>query len=276
MTNAVQLNGVILRDFDPRDLAWYQQRKAYEESVSSLYFLIYQSGIRNFCDVGANYGLIGILAKQHGLRVLCVEADPGLIAKIEANFAGNDLHCSALINAIAGASRITDSIFSLNPSSSLDNRVCMPGWDQVDVPTVRLADLMAEHGFDEDGVFIKIDTQGYEAQVIEGLDPLLDELRHWYIKMEFAPAWLESQGTAPLQLLQSLLTRFEVVEFPERIVYGTPSLAALFSYPLRHDQAAEFLDYVVSLNRNRRGWVDLLVRPALQVPTQVGRSADHQ
>jgi len=50
------------------------------------------------------------------------------------------------------------------------------------------------------------------------------------------------------------------IEPPERITYGTPSLASLFAYPLHAVQAADFLDYVVSLNRNRRGWVDLLLR----------------
>jgi predicted RNA methylase len=123
MTNEVQLNGVVLRDFDPRDPAWYQQRKACEESASSLYSLIRRAGLRNFCDVGANYGLVGMLAARQGLRVLCVEADPRLIPRIAANFAANNLTCAAPINAIAGACPNRESFFSLNPSSSLDNRV---------------------------------------------------------------------------------------------------------------------------------------------------------
>jgi hypothetical protein len=119
---------------------------------------------------------------------------------------------------------------------------------------------MMVEGFDSEGVFIKIDTQGYEAQVIEGLEPVLGKLPDWCIKIEFAPYWLESQGTVPLQFLQSLLARFEVVEFPERITYGTVSLASLFVNPLQAVEEAEFLDYVVSLNRNRSGWIDLLLR----------------
>lgn len=260
MTQEVRLNGVVMRDFEPGDISWYQQRHAYEESASQLYRLIRAAGVVNFCDVGANYGLNGMLAARQGLRVLCIEADPRLIARIEANFDANELRCAAIVNAIAGASTDSDSYFCLNPSSSLDNRVRMPDWERVGVPTLRLTDVMRDAGFDRDTTFIKIDTQGYESRVIDGLLPLLQELPAWFIKMEFAPFWLESQGTVPLELLNSLLDRFEVVEYPSRIPYGAPSLESLFAHPLKKSDAADFHDYVVSLNGNRRGWVDLLLR----------------
>lgn len=121
------------------------------------------------------------------------------------------------------------------------------------VRTVRVADLILEHGFNEGGVFLKIDTQGFEEKVLRGLEPYIGVRSDWMIKMEFAPLWLESQGTDPVVLLESLLERFDVAEFPERITFNTPSLDAFFLFPVRADQAEDFVHYVTTLNRGRRG-----------------------
>lgn len=261
MTSTVEINQLVLSALDPRDAGWYKQRKACEETSSLMYPLIRQAGYTHFCDVGTNYGLVGILAAKQGLQVLCIEADPRLIAPIETHFATNGVFFVALKNAIAGAQADERSTFCLNPTSTLDNRVNMPQWESVPVPTVRVADLIEQYGFDRHKLFIKIDTQGFEENVLKGLDPYLSTHRDWAIKMEFAPQWLESQKTDPLALLNSLLDRFDVVEFPERITFGTPSLDELFRHPIKPDQAASFLEYVIQLNSARRGWVDLLVRP---------------
>ncbi|MEF8733000.1 MAG: FkbM family methyltransferase [Candidatus Accumulibacter meliphilus] len=253
MNSELQLNDIVLCQLDPRDSPWYEQRKACEESVSSLYPLIRQAGFRNFCDVGANYGLVGLLAARQGLRVMCVEADPRLVPCVRRNFLANNLQFAALVNAIAGDAASDETTFSLNPTSSLDNRVSMPSWEHVRVRTVRVADLILEHGFNEGGVFLKIDTQGFEEKVLRGLEPYIGVRSDWMIKMEFAPLWLESQGTDPVVLLESLLERFDVAEFPERITFNTPSLDAFFLFPVRADQAEDFVHYVTTLNRGRRG-----------------------
>ena len=257
----LQINQLAFAALDPRDVNWYKQRKTWEETTSALYPLAREAGFDRFLDVGANHGMVGIIAAKNGFEVLCVEADPRLIPAIERHFADNGVAPVAIVNAIAGASADASTTFSFNPSSTLDNRVDMPNWEKVPVPTIALHELLARHGFDQRPLFVKIDTQGFEAQVLAGLAPRLDGRRDWMIKMEFAPHWLESQGTAPLELLQSLIARFEVAEFPERITWGTPGLAALFQAPVRAEDAVRFLAYVRNLNRDDRGWVDLLVRP---------------
>ena len=261
MTAPFQLNQLTLSALDPRDLPWYRQRPAYEETSSLLYPLIRQAGFERMLDIGANYGLVGMLAARQGLQVLCVEADPRLIPAIERHFADNGLSCVALVNAIAGAAADAGTTFSLNPTSTLDNRVDMPQWEKLPVPTMAMATLIAQHGFDRGPLFIKIDTQGFEERVIAGLMPYLERRGDWAIKMEFAPAWLVSQRTDPLALLHALIERFEVVEFPERITWGTPSFDALFSRSIPAAEAEAFVAYVRNLNSADRGWVDLLVRP---------------
>ena len=261
MALPLQINQLSFAALDPRDVNWYKQRKTWEETSSLLYPLARQAGFECFLDIGANHGMVGIIAAKNGFEVLCIEADPRLIPAIERHFADNGVAPVAIVNAIAGAHADTTTTFSFNPSSTLDNRVDMPSWTKVPVPTIAAADLLAPHGFDRRPLFIKIDTQGFEAQVLAGLAPVLDGRDDWMIKMEFAPQWLESQGAGPLELLRSLIARFDAVEFPERITWGTPTLSALFQTPLREQDSASFLAYVRNLNRDERGWVDLLVRP---------------
>lgn len=261
MPTPLQINHLLLAQIDPRDLNWYRQRKACEETSSALYPLIRQAGFERFLDIGANYGLVGMLAARQGLPVICVEADPRLVPAIERHFADNGLAPVAVVNAIAGAAPSTQTTFSLNPTSTLDNRVDMPQWEKLPVPTMAMATLIAQHGFDRGPLFIKIDTQGFEERVIAGLMPYLERRGDWAIKMEFAPAWLVSQRTDPLALLRVLIEHFEVVEFPERITWGTPSFDALFSRSIPAAEAEAFVAYVRNLNSADRGWVDLLVRP---------------
>lgn len=244
------------------DANWYAQRHVFEEKASFLYQMLKSENYSNFVDVGANYGFISLLAKQKnpGLNVLAVEADTRLCDLIEKNFLANAVLPPKIINAIVGAVASQDSTFSINPSGTLDNRVHMPNWEKISVPTVRLCDLIEEF-LPAGKTFIKIDTQGYEQEVLKGLYPFLSSNRNWTIKMEFAPNWLKSQNTDPLELLQHIGSEFEMAEMPARIRFGTQTIDSLFDKKIAPIQYPDFLDYVCSLNKGRLGWVDLLVRP---------------
>ena len=182
------------------DAPWYLQRKAFEEKQSLLYPLIRAEGFSNFIDIGANYGFISMLARRAApaMRVLSIEADPQVAALIEGNFALNGLAPPEVVNAIAGAECRDSAPFSLNPSSSLDNRVSMPSWKQSSLPMRTVESILSERAVDG-SCFFKIDTQGYERHVLSGMQGLLERRSDWLIKMEFAPHWLRSQGTDPLR-----------------------------------------------------------------------------
>ncbi|MEO6172764.1 MAG: FkbM family methyltransferase [Arenimonas sp.] len=247
---------------NPNDAKWYAQRQVFEEKASFLYKLLGSEQYLNFVDVGANYGFISLIAKRHNpnLNMLVIEADTRLCGLIEQNFTINAIKAPVIINAIAGAETIQDSSFSINPSGTLDNRVHMPAWEKISVPTVRVSDLI-ERYLPHGKTFIKIDTQGFEREVLKGLYPFLCSNNNWTIKMEFAPNWLKSQNTDPLELLTYLGREFEIAEMPARIRFNTPTIASLFDKKLSPIQFPAFLNYVTSLNRSSLGWVDLLVRP---------------
>ena len=244
------------------DAPWYLRRKTFEEKQSLLYPLIRSEGFCNFIDVGASYGFISMLARRASptMRVLSIEADPRLATLIEGNFALNGLKPPEVINAIVGAECRDSAPFSLNPSSSLDNRVSMPSWEQCSVPMRPVESIVSERAV-EGSSFFKIDTQGYEMHVLTGMEQVLKERTDWLVKMEFAPNWLHSQGTDPLELLRYLTGRYQISEYPERLGYNTPSLDSLFDDCVGATELEPFLEHVTSLDRDGLGWVDLIVRP---------------
>lgn len=246
----------------PQDADWYRQRRQFEEMASGLYRLLAQERFRNFIDVGANSGMVSVFARLAApdLRIVAIEADQRLVEIIPGNFTLNGLKEPELIHSIASAKTDGNGLFSLNPKSTLDNRVAMDGWAKVSVPQIALDDLFKDRRI-EGKTFLKIDTQGHEKHVLEGFANTMRSRSDWIIKMEFAPMWLKSQGTDPAELVRSLSSHYLVAEYPERITYNHPALSTLLSHPISPDQAEHFASYVESLDRNARGWVDLVVAP---------------
>jgi FkbM family methyltransferase len=259
---AVDIDGItVLTLADNADAAWYQQRKVYEEKISPLYDFVREEGFTRFVDIGANSGYISMLVRRAAphIDLVSLEADPRLVAMLREGFERNALDAPAVINAIVGECDLPCATFSLNPGGTLDNRVNMPQWPQIQVP-VRSVDSVLASRPPASHTFFKIDTQGYEQHVLRGMRESLAGTG-WMLKMEFAPAWLRSQGTDPLALLDQLQAYGEFAEFPERIPFGTRNLDDLFAYPIRSQDHDRFLEYVMALNRAGRGWVDLIARP---------------
>jgi FkbM family methyltransferase len=244
-----------------KESSWYSRPKTYEEISSPLYDVIKASGYNTFIDVGSNFGLIACLAARAGMSVYCIEADPTLCPVIVENLKLNKVDKINVLNAIAGEVDVSDSTFSIHPTTSLDNRVNVNKWKQVKVQTVRL-DTILKPIFDAGNKpFIKIDTQGYENCVMNGFSKYFSDEK-WCAKIEFAPLWLESQGTSPVEFLKFLTSNFQVSEFPERVPYLFNSINDLFSSGcFRKRDVESFVKYVVDLNANGRGWLDLILRP---------------
>jgi FkbM family methyltransferase len=247
---------------NPNDIGWYSQRQAYEERNSRLYPLIAQYGFENFVDIGSNVGYVSVLAGKAdpALSIISIEADPRLVELISENLSNNTTNAFQVIHALLGLTNDSTSSFSLNPSSTLDNRVNIKDWDQVQVPTRNMQSIASELKLGEK-TFFKVDTQGYELQVIKGMHDFLVQNNGWRMKAEFAPYWLLSQGTEPIELLTYLLNNFQVAEAPERIDFNTLVLDDLWARSLTVDQAGDFIEWITNLNRDKRGWVDLLIRP---------------
>lgn len=261
-SKVVTISDITLRVLaDNSDAQWYGQRGVFEEHESLLYPMIRRGGFRTFIDVGSNYGFVSILACRAApeIELVVIEADARLIPLIEENLESNGIANATVIHAIAGSRRQSSTTFSLNPVSTLDNRVSMDGWIQQAVQQRSLDEILAGL-VAEPPYFFKIDTQGFESEVLAGASRLLTERRDWMIKMEFAPSWLRSQSVDPTAFLSELCEQFEVAEFPARVPYFTKTLESLFDPVIDKTRVDSFVQYVEALNRDHRGWVELLVR----------------
>jgi len=220
-----------------------------------------------FLDIGANYGFTALIHHFYNQksRVIAVEASPDLIPFLEANLKQNGLENCSIIHAIVSDKDGEISSFHLNPKSSQDNRVLgEKGWQEISVKTISI-NTLASGIQPEDFVFIKIDVQGYEERVFKGGEPFLSTHPHWLIKSEFAPYWLKSQGTDPVALLESLLSKYVVVEIPNRCRFRGDYLSSLVRSSLKSDDSLDFVNYIESLAKRSDGvgigWCDLLILP---------------
>lgn len=255
----------------------YYGRSHFEEYRSALYPCLQAELAPAVClDVGANYGYTGLLMHRAfpQARLILVEPIPWLEPFVRHNFAVNgarlDAFHSAIVSVVPEGGR---SSFGVNTKATQDSRVvAKPGWDVVETDVVAIDDLLADVPPDQ-GVYIKIDTQGWEKSVFASGAAFLARHPRWFIKTEFAPAWLESQGTEPAALLGDLLNRYAVFEHLGRTRWRAETLAEIMGRPLEPGCEAEFVHYVRNLGRNDTGWVDLFVVPKSFQPARRASAA---
>ena len=243
----------------------YKQKLHIEEYYNPLYSLIRQKISPKICiDVGANYGLTGLIMRKQfpESRLVLVEPIPWLQDFINYNFAINDSNYDEFHSKICSseASQV-DVIFGVNEKSSQDSRVIpQKGYKEINTESITLSDLLGGVETNE-GVYIKIDTQGWEENVFKGGQSFLDKHSNWFVKTEFAPKWMISQGTNPVEFLKWLISKFNVYESLGRVQWNSSNLSKALGEPLKVGCEDVFTDYITNLANHKLGWVDLYVRP---------------
>lgn len=145
-------------------------------------------------DIGANVGQFSVVAKtlHPGLRIHAFEPMNNAADVLERVFDGVP---DVQVYRMAIGTRSSRSVMHISgraDSSSLlpitaSQEVAWPGTREVgreEVRVERADDILA--GVDLPGpILIKIDVQGYELQVLEGLGHLLKQARYVYIEISF-------------------------------------------------------------------------------------------
>jgi FkbM family methyltransferase len=160
-----------------------------------------------FVDVGANVGFLTLVAaRQVGPKgqVFAFEPGPLNFALLSANVAVNHYRNITLENAA-----VTDRSGTINlhvcATGGSDNRVTGAiaegsGRECVPVRSVALDDYLQDKAVD----LIKIDVQGAEPMVMQGMARLMSESRNLQVMIEYSP-----QCFAGLETAATFLSRIE-------------------------------------------------------------------
>ena len=180
-TRAYGLNFI----FPERDTAVGASLKGFGEfarAESDLIIEYLATDTGSLVDVGANIGAVCLpVAKRYPDRpVLAIEAHRGLAQILSANAFGNHLHNVEVVNAAAGSGRgIID--FPKAPLNAKGNFGTLAvSSAQADASQATLM-LPLDELAPGDTAFIKVDVEGFEAEVLKGAERTLTRTR---------PIWL--------------------------------------------------------------------------------------
>lgn len=240
----------------------YLDRESFEEK-ESLFYNILSNTFDFAIDVGANYGFISLLLskKMNCKKVISIEPNPILIHYIKANIDLNFIRNIEVIEAVCGEKEENSHLFSINDKETQDSRVIGDNkdWRIISQKMISLETILQNNAFKF--VFCKIDTQGYEYKIIKGAEQYLTNNSNWLIKCEFAPYWIEKQGGDPSLFLEYLIINYEVHEMPKRILFQSKKISDFLLRPISIDDISSFINYLISLNSSKLGWVELLIMP---------------
>ena len=171
---------------------------------------LFRSG--HIIDVGAHIGYTASLfmrAMSPGYHIFAIEPDTANVRGLRETV--RRLRGEQRVVVIEAAAGNADGSveFWHNSSHPGDNRVVSERFRarRGDLPTHavssrRVDSILAEHGADSVAVaFVKIDVQGCEIAVCEGLRGALDRSPRAAVAIEFAPSQIVEQGGAPEALL---------------------------------------------------------------------------
>jgi FkbM family methyltransferase len=155
-------------------------------------------------DVGANIGLHTVFLASRvspGGRVLALEPEPANFGYLEANVQRNGLTNVELFMVGAGARGGTLRLHLVPGTVGGHTAAEIDGGSSIDVEVVRLDDLLRDKVTRID--LMKLDVEGYEAQVLDGFRETLARDRPLLL-IEFSPPLLRRCGTRPEELLATL------------------------------------------------------------------------
>jgi FkbM family methyltransferase len=175
------------------------RRKTWEESTAALLRRLLRPGAR-FLDVGANVGYFSLFVHRLALNIQidAVEPHPVIHNLLQANLWANGVPAQ-IHNTALGDTRCLLPMASppMNPGDSRvgthvpDNR-----YDLV-VPVMTADELFAGRTFD----VAKIDVQGFEPEVVLGMQRIVRQSPAIVLVVEFFPTALRERGLEPSEVL---------------------------------------------------------------------------
>lgn len=160
-------------------------------------------GVQTVLDVGANIGQYGSALRASGFngRLVSCEPLPDAFERL-ARRASSDQNWTALHTAVGAESGTgTINVSANSYSSSMlpmtdAHRNAAPGSGFVSTASVAMTtvrELVRTHDLAPTRTMLKIDTQGFESQVLDGAGELLDELVAVQLELSFVQLYAGQQ-----------------------------------------------------------------------------------
>jgi FkbM family methyltransferase len=178
---------------------YLQRRHTWEESTGHLLSRLLRPGAR-FLDVGANIGYFSVFAHRlsRQVQIDSVEPHPLNYRLLRANLWANGVP-ARVHNTALGDQRCLLPMSSppMNPGDSrVGDRSPDDRYNLV-VPVLPADELFARRSFD----VVKIDVQGYEPEVILGMERIIRASPAIVLVVEFWPKPLFERGLDPTEVL---------------------------------------------------------------------------
>lgn len=165
-----------------------------------------------FIDVGANVGYFSLLASSlvgASGKVVAIEASPDTFAKLQRNLGVNSASNVRAINIAASDREHTLTLFSAYAANS-GMMSTNPDWADLygfdpncEIAAAPIASILNSREI-QTARLVKIDVEGSEWSVIQGMLPMLHACRpDLEIVTEINPSVLESRGQTPESLIRT-------------------------------------------------------------------------
>ena len=225
-----------------------------------------------FIDIGASFGFYSLLAAERrpNLAVIALEPTPATCAVLERNvkLAGKP---NIEIRQMAASNESGRRRFNVAWASDSCGFFPHPNVDtlqSIEVETTTIDALL--RGREPASLLIKVDTEGNELAVLEGMRETLARCEDVRLVVELAPRVLQAAGTSPSALLACLATlgfqsylidedkrRFYRVT-PDRIVSTARDYANLYCVRSRRSASVCFFSHSAQLGGSEQVLTELV------------------
>lgn len=152
----------------------------------------------NFVDIGAHYGYFSLVASEKAKKVYALEPVPENNKILNKNIQLNRLK-NVEVHQLAASDKSGEAEFNIpwaSDSAGFYEHPNAASIRKIAVKTLRLDEMFANKKID----FIKIDTEGHEIAVLDGLEKTIKNNKPKLL-IEFNPRCLMSAGHSPEDLL---------------------------------------------------------------------------
>jgi len=174
--------------------------KPHKTQAGRLGIVLAAQRIDLLLDVGANVGQTGKSLRAHGYggRIVSFEPNPEAHRALTAAAAGDAGWTVAPPVAVGAApGRATLNVADASDMSSLKPATsallaALPrsrAGVSVEVDVTTIADLLPRHARGGERIFLKIDTQGLDWDVLRGAEPVLDRIAGIQVEMSLLPLY---------------------------------------------------------------------------------------